>query len=235
MRRSAAVALVGILLFLAGCPRPRVVEAPAPAPPTKVPAPQLEGATIYTIDPDASQVHVLVYRGGPMARLGHNHVMTVKALSGRVWVHPQQLSRSGFQLEFPVNDVVVDDREARLAAGNDFPPDIPDKDKAGTRTNMLRAEVLDGAQYPKIELASTRIAGRLPQPEITAAITLKGARREIPVPATVTVDAHRVHAKGEFTLRQTEFGITPFSVALGAVQVQDELRVRFDLSAVTAP
>ncbi|MET0166455.1 MAG: YceI family protein [Vicinamibacterales bacterium] len=233
MRRSAAVALVGIVLLLAGCPRPR--EAPTPAPPTKVPAPQLEGATIYTIDPAASHVAVLVYRGGAMARLGHNHVMTVKALTGRVWVHPRQLSRSGFQLAFPVNDVVVDDRDARLAAGNDFPPDIPDKDKAGTRTNMLRAEVLDGAKYPQVELASTRVEGHLPQPEITAAITLKGARREVRIPATVTVDANHVHAKGEFTIRQTEFGITPFSVALGAVQVQDELRVQFDLSAVTGP
>ena len=233
MRRIAVTALVASVLLLAGCPRPRVIEAPTP--PTKVPAPRLEGAKIYTVDPAASHVDVLVYRGGPMARLGHNHVMSLQGLSGRVWVNQKDLSRSGFQFKFPVNDVVVDDRAARLAAGGDFPPDIPDKDKAGTRTNMLRAEVLDGAKYPTIELAATKVAGALPQPEITAAITLKGVTREVQVPVNVTIDANGVHAKGEFTIRQTDFGITPFSVALGAVQVVDELRIRFDLHAATAP
>lgn len=235
MRRVAAVGLLGIVLLLAGCPRPRVIEAPTPAPPAEVPAPQLEGATLYTIDPAASRVHVLVYRSGPMARLGHNHVMTLQALSGRVWVHPQLLSRSGFELKFPIDEIVVDEREARVAAGSDFPPDIPEKDKAGTRTNLLRAEVLDAAKYPTIELASTRIAGALPQLQVTAAITLKGARREVQVPTAVTLEANHLRAQGEFTLRQSDFGITPFSVAMGAVQVQDELRVRFDLRAVTGP
>jgi polyisoprenoid-binding protein YceI len=234
MRRIGAIALIASALLLAGCPRPRVVEAPSPPKTTAVPARQLEGATIYTIDPAASQVHVLVYRGGPMARLGHNHVMSVRSLAGRVWVHPQHFERSGFQLKLPVNEVLVDDRAARLAVGSDdFPPDISEKDKAGTRTNMLRAEVLDGAKYPFIELTAVRISGQPAQPEITAAITIKGVTREVKVPATVAIDTTHVHAKGEFTLRQTDFGITPFSVAMGAVQVQDELRISFALNAVT--
>jgi polyisoprenoid-binding protein YceI len=238
MKRFGIVAALAIsALLLAGCPRPRVVEAPSPAAPVTVPAPQLEGATLYAIDPAASRIHVLVYRSGPMARLGHNHVMSVQGLSGRVWIHSKALDRSGLQLRFPVNDLVVDDREARAAVGDssEFPPDIPDKDKAGTKTNMLRAEVLDGARFPYIELVSTRISGTLPKLDIEIAITLKGATRALRVPATVTIDDRRVHASGEFMLRQTDFGITPYSVAMGALQVKDELQVRFDIKAATAP
>ena len=36
---------------------------------------------------------------------------------------------------------------------------------------------------------------------------------------------------GELALRQTDFGITPLSVAGGAIQVQDEVKLRFDIHA----
>ena len=163
-----------------------------------------------------------------MARLGHNHVMSVKALQGRVWIQPRALARSGFEMKFPVGEIVVDDSDARLAVGReDFPPNIPEKDKAGTRANMLREEVLGSAQHPFIALRSIRLEGELPQPTIVAAITLKGVTREVQVPAKIAIDERHVQAEGAFAIKQTEFGIKPFSVALGAVQVQDELQIRF--------
>jgi hypothetical protein len=39
-------------------------------------------------------------------------------------------------------------------------------------------------------------------------------------------------ARGEFRLRQSEFGITPFSVAGGAIQVADEVGISFEIRAV---
>ena len=230
MRAVLVAILIGSLGVLAGCPRPQVVEAP-PTKGPEVPEPQLAGAEIYRIDPAQSRVHVLVYRGGPMARLGHNHVMTVQGLSGRVWFHPQSVARSGFEMQFPVAHMIVDDGDARLAAGPEFPPDVPEKDKAGTRANMLREEVLNGAAHPRIELRSIEVSGVLPVVQIAAAITLKGVTREVQVPAAVSIDEQRLQAQGEFTIRQTDFGITPFSVAMGAIQVADELRIRFDVNA----
>jgi hypothetical protein len=38
-------------------------------------------------------------------------------------------------------------------------------------------------------------------------------------------------AAGELRLRQSDFGITPFSVLGGALTVEDELRVRYRLLA----
>jgi polyisoprenoid-binding protein YceI len=234
MRRISAVLLLASVFALPGCaPRPRVEQPPA----VKVPeaqAPALAGARVYTIDPASSQVHVLVYRGGPMARLGHNHVMSARALTGRIWLH-RDLTRSGFELSFPVAQLAVDDREARLAAGPEFPPDIPDKDKEGTRVNMLRTDVLDAATYPEVKLRSVEISGELPNIQVTAAITLKQVIREVVVPVQVATSERAMRAQGELTLKQTDFGIKPFSVAMGAVQVQDELRIRFDLAATTTP
>lgn len=229
--------LLCLCLGLAACPRP--VQPPAPSPsvpptaPSSAPAPpEVTGATTYRIDPRASALHILVYRGGTLARLGHNHVVSSKSLAGRVWMH-RQLAQSGFELAFPVAELIVDDPESRRAAGSEFPPEIPEGDKQGTRKNMLRPEVLDAENYPRVEVKSAKVDGSLPTAQVTARITIKQTTREVHVPVHVTVDGTRLTATGEFAIVQTEFGMKPFSVALGALEVKDRLDVRFSIVAVT--
>jgi polyisoprenoid-binding protein YceI len=226
--------LLCLCLGLAACPRPVQPPAPAPSVPPSAPsAPPAEvpGATTYRIDPQASMLHILVYRGGKFSKLGHNHVVSSKSLTGRVWMHPQ-LAQSGFEIAFPVADLIVDDPDARRAAGSEVPPEIPDADKQGTRKNMLRAEVLDAENYPRVELKSAKIEGTLPNAQVTARITIKQATRDIVVPVNVTVTVNRLTASGEFAIQQTEFGMKPFSVAMGALEVKDRLDVRFNIVAL---
>jgi hypothetical protein len=229
-RRVAAVSVLMLsTLWLAGCPRPvRPPPPPISVPPT--PEVDLRGATVYEIDPQASELHILVYRGGTLSRLGHNHVMTSKSLAGRAWMK-QPFTASGFELSFPVADLVVDDPQARRAAGNDFPPDIPQADKDGTRKNMLRPEVLDAEHYPRVEVRSVKVDGTLQAPQLTARITIKGASRDVAIPTAIAIDGSRLTARGEFDIQQTDFGMKPFSVVLGALEVQDRLHVRFQLVA----
>lgn len=236
MRQSTRVGiLLSLCALLAACPRPLRPPAPsAPLPAPAAPAADMSGATLYEVDPAASTVQILVFRGGTLARLGHNHVMTSRELTGRAWLHPQ-FARSGFELAFPVQTLIVDDPQSRSAAGKDFPPDIPQADKEGTRRNMLRAEVLDGERYPRITLASARVAGTLEAPAITARITIRDASRELKVPARLTLDGERLSATGEFDLLQSDFGIKPFSVALGALEVQDRLHIIYSIVARRVP
>lgn len=196
-----------------------------------LPAADVSGATVYAVDAAASNVAILVYRGGTLARLGHNHVMTSQSVQGSLWLHPA-LARSGFELSFPVDELVVDDPAGRRAAGSEFPPEIPQADRDGTRRNMLRAEVLDGANYPTVKLRSVSLAGTQQAPSIITRITIKQISRDITVPATVRIEGSRVTASGEFDIEQSAFGITPFSIGLGALTVQDRLRVKFRIVAV---
>lgn len=156
--------------------------------------------------------------------------MTSKSVQGRVWMR-SPFPASGFELSFPVADLIVDDPDARRAAGSEFPPDIPAGDKEGTRKNMLRKEVLDGESYPNVTVKSAQVAGSLQAPKITARITIKNASRDVVVPTTIVMNGERIVATGEFDILQTDFGMKPFSVALGALEVQDRLHVRFSLVA----
>jgi polyisoprenoid-binding protein YceI len=228
--RKAAVA--GSLLLLASCnhlrgpPRANVAELPSIA------APDIAGSVQYQIDPRTSVMHVQVLRGGTLASLGHNHVVTSRALTGRIWLHPQ-LERSGFEISFPVHELVIDDPDARRAAGEEFPPEVPATSREGTRRNMLREEVLDGQRFPVITLRSVRVVGELPTLAVTARIKIKETSRDLQLPVEVTMLTHRpgLGVVGEFDLLQTDFGITPYSVALGALAVQDRLHISYQIEA----
>src|SRR5678815_4849972 len=76
-----------VLLGLAACQTsPPPTETPAPAPAPTKPAAAPVGAHEYQVVGEESLLQILVYRGGTMARLGHNHVIASHLLSGIVFV-----------------------------------------------------------------------------------------------------------------------------------------------------
>ena len=233
MRKLTSTALLMLTaVLLAGCPR-QIREPEAPAEPAPEPAADTRGATIYHVDPQQSRVLIHVFRGGKLSRLGHNHVVASKTLSGRAWIHPT-FAKSGFELSFAVAQLIVDDPGMRQAAGADFASQVSEADKEGTRKNMLRADVLDAERYPEITLRSARIGGSVAAPQVTAQIRIRGAAHDAEVPTKIQLEGAQLRATGEFDVNQTDFGIKPFSVALGALEVQDRLRIEFQINAQKA-
>lgn len=223
---AVGFALLGLL---ASCGRP--VQAPVSVPEAVHPvAIDTRGAQVYTVNAAASHIHILVYRGGTLARLGHNHIVTSRSIEGRAWVHPS-FERSGFELTVPVESLIVDDPREREAHGKDFPAGISQKDIEGTKRNMLRAEVLDAKQFPTIALRTARVSGSVESPVVTARITLKGVTKDVSIPVELAVDAGHLTATGTLDILQTDFGIKPFSIALGALEVQDRLHLEFLIAA----
>lgn len=216
-----------LALWLAGCAQ----ELRPPAEQTAVieyPA-DLQGAELYRLSGAESSLRILVYRGGTLASLGHNHVLGSHALSGYVWRHPQ-LTRAGFALAVPVDTFIVDDNDARREEGADFPVNISEQAKEGTRRNLLGPAVLDAERFPRVLLKSLEISGA-DAPQVVAALTIKDVTRRIAMPVALREDGGALRVRGEFAIEQTAFGITPYSVALGALQVQNELRIKFELVA----
>lgn len=216
---------VASLAMLMSCTVPTRVETGHPtAEATAVPA----GA--YQIDAAASTLHILVYRGGAMAALGHNHVISTRNLRGSIW-RGATLAESGFDIDVPVRDLIVDDSAARAAEGDDFAAAVSTEARDGTRANMLRASMLDGERYPDIHIRAVSVQGEPTAPTVIAAIRIKDQTRQVSMPVRLTIGASTLRAAGTFEIRQTDFGITPLSVALGALQVQDTIRIKFELVA----
>ncbi len=225
------LAFVACIWTLSSCmPRPAEKTAPvAPQATARVAVPA--GAERLEIDPRRSVVTVLVRRAGPLARLGHNHAIVSSQESGVAWVG-RDLAGSGFEIRMAVKDFVVDDPAVRAAAGPDFSGAVAEDARQGTYANMLRQEVLDAAHYPEIVVSASSLAGTWERPTATARLTLRGVAREIELPIQLRREPATVAASGTLRLRQTDLGMRPFSVAGGAVQVADEVEIRFEVVAV---
>jgi hypothetical protein len=217
---------LGICLaaLLLGCGAPKT--RPAVTGPAGAPKEPPAGVPVYRIDPSQSELRLLVYRAGPMARFGHNHVMVNHAASGWAVVAAGG-SSAAFSLRVPVAEFVVDDAQSRAQEGADFSEDMTDDAKVGTRRNMLSDALLDGGRFPILTLTSLRVQQVADKPVATVAVRVAGRDATLVVPFVLEVSPNRVSGAGTFTLRQSDIGLVPFSVMLGALQVQDALTVKF--------
>ncbi|QBQ39305.1 YceI family protein [Pseudoduganella plicata] len=176
-----------------------------------------------TIDPQASLIAITVRRGGPLARLGHDHVVAARTLVGEI-----DPAHNRAVLRFRVDALTVDEPGLRRAAGLDTQPSSEAIE--GTRRNML-TRVLDAERYPWVEVTIERSRSG----NVSAAITLHGVTRRYDVPAAIEATPDGLRASGTLTLRQTDFGLVPFAVLGGAMAVQDALEMRFDIVAHHRP
>jgi len=156
-------------------------------------------------------------------------------VSGTFYV-PDDVSHSTFELHIPVAQLVIDEPDLRAKEGPDFPTDVPDSAKESTRRNMLSEALLNGTQYPDITLVSQHIDAAASGSQIRAdvQVTVRGQTHTVSVPVVYSLVNGELTASGELPLKQSDLGLTPFSALLGALAVQDELRVRFHFVAHAA-
>jgi YceI-like domain len=227
------IATAVLMLSLAACAahRPRPVAPRLPGQPTAT-LQSLPAPGEYPIDSGSSELRLLVYRAGPLANLGHNHVMVNRTLTGRVQIG-DSVSASSFSLSAAVDGFVIDDAQARSEAGADFLGDIPEDAKAGTRRNMLSSAVLNGAEFPDITVKSISLTGTLDALSAELEISAAGHTSRMAAPFTLQGDAHHFTAVGSMELRQTALGLTPYSLLHGALQVQDAMQLNFAITVLT--
>ena len=224
--------------LLAGCPvHP---SRPGGPPPVAVPAPAQRAPVHlgrpYDVAASESLVTIRVYRGGPLAKAGHNHVIASHDLSGTIYI-PSDVRRSTFEIRLPLASLSVDEAALRAQAGPDFAAAVPDSAREGTRRNMLGAALLNASAFPQIVLRSQSIESGGKPGDFAAhvAAEVRQAPHSILVPVHIEMRPTEVRISGELPLRQSDLGLTPFSAMLGALQVEDEMRIRFLIVARPAP
>jgi hypothetical protein len=215
-----------LIVLLAGCAVPPR-EAPPPSAPMPLPA---EVAPFEPWPVESARLSVRVYRDGPMQRLGHNHLITSDALEGTIRMR-EPLVDSGFELRLPLDSLVVDDAAARAAAGPEFAAPVPDKDREATRRNMLGEGVLAAARQDAIGLVAEGLSGESGAYTAQVRVTLAGSERAVTVPFTVSVEGDRLEAEATLTLSHADLGLLPFTAAMGALRVRDDIGVELRLVA----
>ena len=189
-----------------------------------------DGSVIYSLNPAESEVYWRIYRAGALARLGHNHVISLVEFEGNVIVAPD-VADSAWELSFPVDALVIDDPELRSRYGEDF-ESVPDEAaKEGTKTNMLTEGLLDGANFPVIRLEGSGVEGSLDAASLPVTISIVGQSIEQTFPASITITDDAVTVEGEYRLTHADLGLEPFSLMGGAMAVGDEIDFTYRLRA----
>lgn len=187
------------------------------------------GGKRYIVDPQASEIRLLVYRDGPMARVGHNHVI-VGRVRGELRVS-DTAAASGFSIEIPVESLQADTPALRAEEGEEFAATVSDQARKGTRDNMLGADMLDAAHYPLIRIESDTLLGPRWNPDVNARITVRGKTSALGFRAAVFEQPGSLTVIAAFRVLQSGLGMKPYSILGGALTVRDAIDVRVRLVA----
>ncbi len=160
------------------------------------------------IDADHSTLKIHVGKAGLFSAAGHDHWVTAPFAGG-----------SFNDSDLPQVAFTVDARKLTLVEDNKL-----SAEQHAEIQHTMHAKVLQSESYPLISFHSTKIEKTGANHWIvTGVLTLHGQSRPILAEAHYAEGAYT----GRSTIKQTDFGINPISVAGGVVKVKNELEIQF--------
>lgn len=181
----------------------------------------------------SSRVYVFVGKTG----LGHEHAVVGHIKKGTVQLGAQ---RGAGQIVFDMTTFRADTEDARKFLGLSGTTD--DSTRQKVNANMLGSSVLDVQRYPTATFdidSSQRLENKskrgFPQYRLNGRFTLHGASQPVSIVASAEPKSGWLHLRGGFAILQTDYGITPFSKAFGAIGVSDQLKIWGDIWVAGPP
>ena len=193
------------------------------------------------IDRERSIFAVVTHKAGLASGLAHDHLIAAAGYQAHLDFDPTAPLRASFELDLAGDGLEVDRPELQRAwyyrlealAILDEPfGEVSDKDRAKIREAMLSKRQLDAARFPRLsarlagieERASTLGEVSFPY-ALTLALEVHGKTVERPVAARYELDGDELLVEAAGAFRFTDFGIKPYSAALGMVRNADEFHV----------
>ena len=189
------------------------------------------GSQVYSIVGGQSDIHVLVYKAGALGALGHNHVVSVGGLSGKVYLS-QPRTNSRFEFNIAVNKLIIDAPRLRKQEGKGFTSKPTASDIKGTRKNMLSRKLLNGAKYPSIRVKGTGgpQAGKT-SGTLNVSVTILGRTKTLRLPISLSVKGDKLTASGSKRISHAQLGLKPFSALFGALKVGNQMDLKYRVTA----
>jgi len=188
-----------------------------------VAGPASASARVYAVAAGESAFTLHVGKAGLFGFAGHEHEVTAPVAQGRIVADAEALERSSVTLGIETAALSVTGKGE------------PAEDVPKVQAAMAGPKVLDVARFPRIGFSSRRVAGHVIgggvyELEVTGDLALRDVTRSLTLRLRVQVVGDTLAASGATTLRQSQFGIRPLSVA-GVVKVKDELAIGFHIVA----
>ena len=176
-------------------------------------------STSWTMDASLGELLLHTDAAGRAARLGHDLTIAMTAWEAEVsWAENGPTAM----------ELTVDVSSFEVLKGSGGVKSLSGPEKAIVRSNALGA--LDVKRYPTISFASNDIEKTTDGYRLTGSLDIHGTSK----PRTIDLhtedlgDAWRVSC--ESVIRQTEFGVKPYSLFMGSLKVADDVAMSFTAS-----
>jgi polyisoprenoid-binding protein YceI len=171
---------------------------------------------LWTVD--ASHGELLIRTGvkGRAARMGHRLTIAMKRWQATVaWADVEPASA----------ELAVEVDSFEVLRGEGGVKGLSGPEKALVKSNALKS--LNAGRYPEIRFTADTIDKADDGYRLTGKLHIRGKIREhvIDLRTEDLGDAWRMSA--ESTVRQTDYGVKPYSLLMGSVQVADDVLVSF--------
>jgi polyisoprenoid-binding protein YceI len=180
-------------------------------------------AAPFEVDSSRSRALIQVGKSGLFSFAGHTHEVVASKLTGTIAFDRDAPAQSSVRLE-------IDARTLTVTGKGDPPDDVPKVQEA-----MQSAKVLDVARFPRIRFESASVTVKSQTAAaldliVAGRFTLRDVTHTVTAPVHVALEKGVLTADGSFSIKQSDYGITPISVA-GAVVVKDALAISFTVLA----
>lgn len=206
-----------LLLFLL------FVQGASPAQRNKAPKKPINmAAKTYSFSAAQSQLTLTLIQEGMLRKIHPTHTVGVKGFTGRIQL-PADESKAFAELDAEAKSFVNIDKS------------MSDFERSGFH-KVLHEEVLASAKHPTIKFRSVSISNVQKNGDnrsftLHGDLTLRGVTKRVAFPVKVTINGNQLRATGEENIKQTDFGITPYSGGLGTIKIGDQLKVSFVIVA----
>lgn len=180
---------------------------------TKLAVPLKPGT--HKVGPKDGSIKVMTGRDGPAAQMGHDLVLEVTRWEATVTISDDSA------VEFSADPASF---EVLAATGGVKP--LSSKDKAQIKTYIV-SKVLGSSPIRFRSSAATLDGATL---TVVGTLNIAGGSRSVTVPLTVAEDGT---IRGRVTIVQSDFGIKPFSIMMGALKVADPVEVQIETKLPT--
>lgn len=182
------------------------------------------GVVGYRFVPEQSKFTVQAFSEGLLSAFGHDPLFAIKDFAGEVQFLPGSFESASLKLTMKADGIVLTN-------------EVKEKDRVEIEQTM-REQVLEVAKYPEIVFVSSNISvARLAEGRYRARVigdvTFHGVtQKNVWITSQVTVSGDELKAQGDFALKQTDFGIKPYSAAGGTIKLKNELKFSFEIVAM---
>lgn len=187
-------------------------------------------ADTFSLDGKKSELVVKTFKEGFAAALAHNHVIKATEAKGELAWDPAAPEATKIAVTVNVAGLVADEFELRKKHGQTN--EVSANDQRKVTQAMLGPDQLDAAKFPTISFTSSSVAkdasGAM---VVTGKFTLHGVSREVKVPVNIQTKDNQIVGDGKLALRVSDYGIQPYSTALGSIKNKDQVELVLHLVA----